>query len=652
MMKGFFSIILFFFTTCIIFSQDLPVKSPVTDGYNELNYSNVRNLYSVNMLYSAVKSGNRDGLKLDLTGIDKLLDGRAINPNDIYGTIYVGPYPFESTESSYIYKRFRSVSDIKNGQGTINIASLLSEKTNSENWVDRGTAMVRLKLFLEESDEDSFLGVYDFPVNFIYSGNFSAQPTIIEGPFVYNITSDDPTKVNIHFKTSQPVKTTLNVGGANFSDQEGTSHDFEITGLLPNSRYIYYIDISGIKTKEYDFFTAPLKGSEGVTFAFTGDAREGNGGGEYEFMGVNANILDKLVNVAYTYRNIGVKLFLFGGDLVNGYTSSKDDFSTMLYAFKQIISPYWSKYPFYSVMGNHESLLKVFSDGKKQISLDRWPYATDSSESLFAENFFNPVNAPTASDSRRPSYRENVFSFTYGDVMFIGFNNNYWYSSDSQNYGGAPEGYIMNDQLSWIKGELNRAESDENIKHVILFAQEPIFPNGGHISDAMWYNGNNNIKAYTYRNGRLEGETKGIIDVRNEFVEAVTSSRKVAAVLTSDEHAYHKMLLTKNVPIGIPSKDDKNGNGIICEQNETCSALNIKFPTWFITSGGAGAPYYSEEPTPWNTYLKNMGDSSNYKYSSQYNILIFEEAGSRLSMSVFNAHGEEIDRIGDLTATK
>jgi len=67
-------------------------------------------------------------------------------------------------------------------------------------------------------------------------------------------------------------------------------------------------------------------------------------------MGINANVLEKLVNIATTYRNIGVKLFLFGGDLVNGYTSSKDDFSTMLYAFKQIVSPYWCSYPFYSVM--------------------------------------------------------------------------------------------------------------------------------------------------------------------------------------------------------------------------------------------------------------------------------------------------------------
>jgi len=40
-----------------------------------------------------IKNGDNNGLKLDLSGIDKLLDGSAINPNNIYGTIYVGPYP-------------------------------------------------------------------------------------------------------------------------------------------------------------------------------------------------------------------------------------------------------------------------------------------------------------------------------------------------------------------------------------------------------------------------------------------------------------------------------------------------------------------------------------------------------------------------------
>ena len=107
MLKGVVSIILFLLTTFSIYSQELPVKRPDTQGYNELGYSNVRNLYSVEMLYNTVKNGDADGLKLDLTSIDKLLDGSRINPNNIYGSIYVGPYPFESSEAKYAYKRFR-----------------------------------------------------------------------------------------------------------------------------------------------------------------------------------------------------------------------------------------------------------------------------------------------------------------------------------------------------------------------------------------------------------------------------------------------------------------------------------------------------------------------------------------------------------------
>jgi len=92
MLKGIFC---YTFSLLRVFSlrKDLPVKSPVTEGFDELNYSNVRNLYSVDMLYRAIKNGDNNGLKLDLSGIDKLLDGSAINPNNIYGTIYVGPYP-------------------------------------------------------------------------------------------------------------------------------------------------------------------------------------------------------------------------------------------------------------------------------------------------------------------------------------------------------------------------------------------------------------------------------------------------------------------------------------------------------------------------------------------------------------------------------
>jgi hypothetical protein len=312
----------------------------------------------------------------------------------------------------------------------------------------------------------------------------------------------------------------------------------------------------------------------------------------------------------------------------------------------------------------------VYTKNKKNIVvLDRWPYETDSVEAVFADEMVNPQNGPDVADKRRPTYKENVYSFQYGPVRFIAFNNNYWLGRDywtptaPKNTGGSPEGYIMEDQLNWIRKELKSAETDETVKYIILFAQEPVFPNGGHTKDCMWYNGDNNITAYTYdsSSGKVVREKKGIIDVRNELALMVAENKKVAAVLGSDEHSYHKILIDKNVPVGAPGSDDKNGDGKICQENETCSPLkSLKYPVWYLTCGGAGAPYYSEDPTPWNTYWKNFkgtlpphtSQRGCYYYSSQENIFIFSADKDKISVTVHNLYGEIIDRIDDLMKVK
>lgn len=631
------------------FGQDLPVIDPGNAGYREID-AGVRNLYSIEDLNSAVKEGDDEGFIFDLTNITRLNDGSVINPRNIFGTIYAGPYPFEENEVDYTYKRFRSESNIENGVGKIDIDYLMSGDHNSEGWVDRGSVMVRVKLSLEENGKDRDLGMYDFILNFKKNGTFVKEPSIIEGPFISNMNSSSGGEFVISFKTSEPCKARVlfNNSSASEDTTDVKEHYFYFKGT-ENANYNYHIEINGIRSKNYNFRVAPPEGETDVIFAYTGDSREGVGSGEREFMGVNYYILERLANIAYRK---GADFFIFGGDLVNGYTSSIDDFNTQLFAWKSAMSGFWHTRPVYPAMGNHESLLRIYDDGSSYgIELDRWPYNTDSAEAIFAENFVNPNNGPTPEDSRRPPYSENVFSFTYGDVMIIAFNNNYWYSSNPSEFGGSPEGYILNDQLEWIKGELEKGENNENIRHIILFAQEPVIPNGGHIDDAMWWSGNNNITAYTANAGRLEREQKGIIDVRNEFVEAVTSCKKVAAVLGSDEHAYYRILISNDVPLGDPAKDDIDGDGIICEDNEPCSSLNIKYPTWFLTSGGGGAPYYSEEETPWNTYLKNTRPED-YYYTSQYNMILFKSNGATLSVEIYNPYGQLIDKIEDLASVK
>ncbi|RZN64451.1 MAG: hypothetical protein EF806_03660 [Candidatus Methanoliparum thermophilum] len=155
------------------------------------------------------------------------------------------------------------------------------------------------------------------------------------------------------------------------------------------------------------------------------------------------------------------------------------------------------------------TLLRIYDDGSKYgAELDRWPYSTDSAEAVFANEFFNPTNGPQTSDGRRPTYKENVYSFQYGPVKIIAFNN-YWFSSNPEKYGGLPEGYIMDDQLEWIRDELDSAESDLITRYVILFAQEPVLPNGGYIGDAMWYDGDNNARGYTVSDNKVLPEKRG-----------------------------------------------------------------------------------------------------------------------------------------------
>ena len=66
------------------------------------------------------------------------------------------------------------------------------------------------------------------------------------------------------------------------------------------------------------------------------------------------------MNLAYQK---GADLFLFGGDLVNGYTSYTEDFRMQLQAWKQAFAGIWRNRPVYPAMGNHKTLVNVFDDG-------------------------------------------------------------------------------------------------------------------------------------------------------------------------------------------------------------------------------------------------------------------------------------------------
>ncbi|OQY27099.1 MAG: hypothetical protein B6244_11660 [Candidatus Cloacimonetes bacterium 4572_55] len=645
-------------------TADLPVidpcRSPPIDKGWRPYIGDVTNLFDIEWIQAAIHGGgNNKGLYFDLTAIHTLVDSSVIDPKKIYGWMFIGPYPFEANETSYDYKRFRRFSRIKKGVGHISIAGL--ENSESKEWEKSGQIGMRAWLFLEREKEDRFLGLYDTYVNFRKTDSvYVKSPTIYEGPFVHLIRSDDPTRMTVSFKTDRAYSASVVVQGVGkFDDPEPTRHhQIEVSGLQPSREYRYSVQVQDVLTDSYTFRTAPPPGDDKpIVFGYAGDSREGFGGGERNFMGVNSYILERELNLAYQK---GASFFLFGGDLINGLTSEQSDFRTQLHAWKQVASGFMRSRPIYPAIGNHESLVNRYRNAEgKRIKLDQWPYETHSAEAVFADEFVNPTNCPLPDDPRRPSYRETVYSFQYGSVKCISFNNNYWVSNRSAEFGGSPEAYLLPDQMRWLADEIAQAESDPTVKYIVLFAQEPIFPNGGHLHDAMWYRGDNNVRAYTYYpDEKLVPEPKGIIDVRNDFIRMVSQSSKAAAVLTSDEHNYSRILINNQTPVGDMTRDDPDGDGCICQDGEACSPLDdLGYPVWYLTCGGAGAPYYAQDAAPWNVYWEKypercLEDEGCFKFSSQYNFFILNASADKLTLEVYSPYGELIDRVDNLMNVK
>ena len=204
------------------------------------------------------------------------------------------------------------------------------------------------------------------------------------------------------------------------------------------------------------------------------------GGGEYSYKGVNYRSLADLFTVAYRQD---VDFILFGGGLVNGYTTNVRDFELQLEAWKKAIEPIGHYVPIYEGMGNHEALTDVYATPDSKIEVDK--EGDKSAEAIFAQEFVNPQNSyPDPEGLKALSYKENVYYFDYGNSRFISFNTNYWWCSYPEDFGGNLERYVMDNQLRWIKDVLADAKSNPSIKHVFVFAHEPAFPNGGHVKDA------------------------------------------------------------------------------------------------------------------------------------------------------------------------
>ena len=496
------------------------------------------------------------------------------------------------------------------------------------------------------------------------TGTYTTLTTVTEGPFVDLVTqnsavisweTDRPTEGIVRVYT-QEKSNTLTEKESFSSKNDSTQHEVTVTNLQPDTTYFYQVYTDELSSK-YPFKTAPIPGNASTfKFGFMSDSRAGVGGGERAQNGVNAKDLGRFAIELYTKK---ADFVCFGGDLINGYTSIVWDYTSQLKTWKRTIQPVGALIPFYESIGNHEQVGTYYTvktvDMKQNENYIQFAgtVGDDSAESIFAKEFVNPIGSiyghgipnpenkwspNTAGKDSGPTYKENVYSFNYGRIHFISLNSNYWttgyrsqskYGQKSQDkdainlalkvFGGNREGYLMNNQMDWLKKELEAAQNDSKIDWIFIILHEPPFPNGGHVKDAMYWGtpGQGELGGYNNKNVPF-GD---VIDMRNRFWTVVSSKSKVLGVLCGDEHNYSRTLID--------------------------SSLNpdFEYPVWQIISGGCGAPYYVQDKSvPWVEHVK--------AFTIDKHFCLFSVDKQQIGLEVYNDNSQLLDSILDLTTIR
>lgn len=528
------------------------------------------------------------------------------------GELYYGFIPFgQATHPLPVY--YRSTAKISNGKTSIRITGM-GGRYDMVGWEKEGKGTIGYRVV-----DSSGQMVYDGKVAFIGKGPFQVDATILMGPSVHLVTHESAT---IAFETAIPIQASVEADGRTFTSQvPATRHEIELTALKPDTRYDYTVK-AGSQSLTFHFRTQPKPGTRApFVFAYASDSRNGNGGGERNLHGVNFYIMKKIMALA-THKDAA--FMQFTGDMINGYLTHRAEMDLQYINWKRSIEPFTHYMPMYVGMGNHESFMNVFEADGQSIAINAFPVETRSSEKIFADHFIMPVNGPESEDGaaydpdpRRqdfPTYKENVFYYTHDNTAVVVLNSDYWYVPSTRyipEVSGGLHGYIMDQQLKWLTSTIQILETDPNIDHIFISQHTPVFPNGGHVSDDMWYGGDNSFRPY------VAGKPldKGIIERRDQLLDLlVNRSVKVVAILTGDEHNYAKTRISPDMNI-YPDGWDK-------------PRLTLSRTIYQINNGAAGAPYYAQEQTPWTPNVSG--------FSTQHALVFFRVEGKKVSMEVIN----------------
>lgn len=514
---------------------------------------------------------------------------------DFNGTVAYGPY-IETEEYPTVAFLPKDVK-MQGGKALLEIKKVFTKSNDFFRFQDKGKGIIGYRIM-----DDGGRIIYEGRIAFEGKGPYEVLPTIVEGPMINKL---NPEGCVISFETQVPVKTSITVGGRTFSDENaGTHHEISVTGLQPGTKYDYSIAY-GNRIDNHDFKTAAKDGGrKPFTFAFASANRATTGGGERDFGGTNYES-SRIIMAAALMNN--AVFMQTTGDFTTGGNPTEDGHLMEYANFKRALEPFWSKIPVYVGFGDHEPNKKSLTDAatRKSKSIEVFPYSTGSGEATFARAFVNPDNGPESEDGASydpdpskldfPTYKENVFYYTYDNIGMIVLNTEYWESKDPTATSGCPEGYIMDQQTKWLKETMDKLEKDPNIDHIFVNVHGAAFPNGDHLADAMWWNGDNTSRAY------VAGKplSKGAIERRDEILDiCVNKSRKFLSFISGDEHNFSFLQITPESSIYL--------------DNYSGPRIRISRPFYNINNGGGGSAPYGKLSSPW---------SDNYKYFTEPPVL-------------------------------
>ncbi len=556
---------------------------------------------------------------------DAVISWRTLEPTPP-GTVSYGGCPADADIAQPRYRWNSTNLDADSGPSTahsvsIELTDLEDEHTDIGRYAANGGGTVEIQL---EAWSPRFNQAQLFPARFAYrrdaGGTYRRVPAITIGPVVDCVTERSAI---ISWETDLPARGQVILApldGAGEVITETTQGvvrgaEIEIGGLPPGTRCNYTVqlidpaDDTALPGRELSFTTAPRAGSDTpFAFAFMSDSRAGVGDPMVRVERVNYATVRRLM--AESLRQ-GADLMLFAGDLVSGYTASRRDFVNQLNAWREAAMPVSGLMPIYEGMGNHEALGPSREDNPNRIG--RSHTGSDAPEAVFSEAFVNPRNGPAAEADGAPMYGETAYSFDWGNAHFVSVNSNYWWDSQpGREGGGNREGFVMGGQLAWLDRNLRDARS-RGQRHLFVYTHEPTFPTGGHLGDGMYWRGRN----------------EEVNRMRDEFVR-ICSSNGVLAVLHGDEHNYSRTLITSDMPTSMEGASE-----------ETTASTAVR-PMWQIISGGAGAPFYSQDfDAPWLEHVRS--------FSPQYHFVLFEVEGDHVRLRAISDTGQVLDEA-DLTA--